>query len=318
MRVLMLVQDQQRANLDFLYQEIGKHCELDLRRLSSSEQADLEGYFRQIEVAHYERILFFLRFKKEIRQLPFIRTVPNLVILEHDAFQNYYPSSKYQGKFSRHYRALPWARVIVSGYGISRKLQAEGFDACFVSKGYDDSVLRNLQLQRDIEFAFVGSLKNSLYVKRKEMLEEAQKRFDLTITRTNSGEEYLQTLNRVRFFMSCDYGFGEYMLKNFEAMACGCVLFTWDQGAEENQALGFKDMENVVLYKTLDEVETKLAQLRGNPALADSIARAGQQLAESQYGFSQVAKRIVQQMQAPLREKQAASKWDKLRYFFYR
>jgi hypothetical protein len=37
--------------------------------------------------------VFFLRFKQEIRQVAFIRTIPNLVILEHDAYQNYIPAS---------------------------------------------------------------------------------------------------------------------------------------------------------------------------------------------------------------------------------
>lgn len=46
-----------------------------------------------MDVSRYDRILFFLRFKKEMRQVRFIRSVPNLVILEHDAYQNYIPAS---------------------------------------------------------------------------------------------------------------------------------------------------------------------------------------------------------------------------------
>ncbi|PWQ88553.1 glycosyltransferase, partial [Enterococcus faecium] len=82
----------------------------------------------------------FLRFKQEIRQVAFIRTVPNLVILEHDAYQSYIPC-KYTGKFSAHYRQLPWARVISSGYMVSERLRQEGFDAVFVPKGYDEQLL---------------------------------------------------------------------------------------------------------------------------------------------------------------------------------
>lgn len=319
MRVLMLVQGEQRTIFAHLYNSIAAHCELDLRWVAPDDQADLENYFKSIDTAAYDRIIFFLRFKKEIRQVAFIRTVPNLVILEMDAWQNYYPHSKYEGKFSRHYRALPWSRQLVSGYTLSRKLQAEGFDSHFVSKGYDDSMLRNLNKERDIEFAFLGSLKNKLYVQRKETLEAAQARFNLMITRTASGQEYLETLNRVKYFMSCDRGFGEYMLKNFEAMACGCVLFAWDQGAEENNELGFKDMENIVFYSSLDEVEQKLAVLRANPALATSIAQQGQALVESRFRFSLIGKQIVEKITPPLREKpQTSLFWDKLRYRFYK
>ncbi len=39
----------------------------------------------------YDRIVFFLRFKQEIRLAGFIRSIPNLAILDHDAYQNYIP-----------------------------------------------------------------------------------------------------------------------------------------------------------------------------------------------------------------------------------
>ncbi len=58
------------------------------------------------------------------------------------------------------------------------------------------------------------------------------------------------------------------MIKNFEAMACGCVLLAFDQGAAENEALGFKDMVNVVFYKDIPQLQQKLSQLRANPQLA--------------------------------------------------
>ena len=134
MKVLFLVQKEQRAILDRLYDGIAAHCECDTRWLSSEEQADLRGYFRKhVDVSRYDRILFFLRFKKEMRQVRFIRSVPNLVILEHDAYQNYIPC-KYTGKFSAHYRRLPWAGDQFGPYGqrtpapggIRRGIRAQG------------------------------------------------------------------------------------------------------------------------------------------------------------------------------------------------
>ena len=102
MKVLFLVQKEQRAILDRLYEGVQAHCECDLRWLSREDQADLKGYFkREVDVPRYDRIVFFLRFKQEVRQVGFIASLPNLVILEHDAYQNYI-SCKYTGKFSRH------------------------------------------------------------------------------------------------------------------------------------------------------------------------------------------------------------------------
>ncbi len=302
MKVLFLVQAQQRAILDRLYEGVaGASASCDIRWLGSDEQANLRQYFREnVDVAHYDRILFFLRFKKEVRQWRFIRSLPNLVILEHDAYQNYIPC-KYTGKFSAHYRRMPWVRIISSGFEVARRLREEGFDAHFVSKGYDQALLRDLSRERDIELGFVGSTNSGAYNGRKALLDELAQLENLVATRTKSGEDYLNTLNRIRFFVSADVGMGEYMIKNFEAMACGCVLLAYDQGQEENQALGFIDMQNIVLYRTIDELRTKLATLRADSAWVARIAASGRELAESRYSFERIGEAVVQAMQAPLR-----------------
>lgn len=313
MKVLFLVQKEQRAILDRLYDGIAEHCDCDLRWLSSDEQANLRRYFReQVDVSRYDRILFFLRFKKEMRQASFIASVPNLVILEHDAYQNYIPC-KYTGKFSAHYRRMPWARVISSGAVVARRLREEGFDAVFVPKGYDQDLLHDLGRERDIELAFVGSTGSVAYSGRKALLDELGKVENLLVTKTNSGEDYLNTLNRIRFFVSADVGMGEYMIKNFEAMACGCVLFAYDQGEEENRALGLVDMHNVVFYRDIPELRRKLQVLREDPELAARIAAQGRLLAEEGFGFSQIGARIVEAMTPPLRPRPPAGWLDKLR-----
>lgn len=315
MKVLFLVQAEQRAILDRLYEGIAAHCDCDIRWLTDAQQADLQGYFRsRVDVQAYDRILFFLRFKKEIRQARFIRSVPNLVILEHDAYQNYIPG-KYQGRFSRHYRRLPGARVINSGYGVVRRLREEGVDAVFVAKGYDQALLRDLQGVRDIELGFVGSLKSGVYSERKAFLDALSQVEPLQAMRTNSGDDYLHALNRIRFFVSADIGMGEYMIKNFEAMACGCVLFAYDQGEEENRALGFVDMHNIVLYGSLDEFRDKLARLRADPALAEHVAVQGRLLVESRFRFADLGKAIVQAMQESRRIPPSKNYWQKIKGF---
>lgn len=317
MNVLFLVQAEQRAILDRLYDGIAASCDsCDIRWLSSDEQANLKRYFREhVDLSRYDRVLFFLRFKKEMRQWRFIRTLPNVVILEHDAYQNYIPC-KYTGKFSAHYRRLPWVRVISSGYMVSERLRQEGFDTVFVPKGYDQALLRDLGRERDVELAFVGSTKSGAYSERKALLDELAKVEDLVVTRTNSGEDYCNTLNRIRFFVSADVGMGEYMIKNFEAMACGCVLLAWDQGEAENKALGFIDMENLVLYRNVDELRSKLAMLRSDPDLAARIASAGRALAEREYSFSRIGQRIVQALDKPLRDRPPMGLLDRLRLYW--
>jgi glycosyltransferase involved in cell wall biosynthesis len=203
--------------------------------------------------------------------------------------------------------------VISSGYTVSERLRAEGYDAIFVPKGYDQTVLRNLGLVRDIEFAFVGSTKSAVYTGRRRMLDEISAREQLLVTRTASGEDYLRTLNRIRFFVSPDVGISEYMIKNFEAMACGCVLFAYDQGAGEHAALGFRDMHNVVLYRSAEELSARLAQLRADEALASRIARAGQALVERDFSFDVLGRRIAGALAPPLRVHPPLGWLDRLR-----
>ncbi|WP_068830233.1 glycosyltransferase family protein [Pseudomonas sp. BMS12] len=310
MKVLFLVQAEQRAILDRLYEGIAGACDsCDIRWLTSDEQANLKRYFhQQVDVSKYDRILFFLRFKKEIRQWRFIRTLPNVVILEHDAYQNYIPC-KYTGKFSAHYRRMPWVRIISSGAQVSQRLREEGFDACFVPKGYDQVLLSYQGRERDIELGFVGSTKSVAYSGRKALLDELGWHEDLLVTKTKSGEEYCDTLNRIRFFVSADVGMGEYMIKNFEAMACGCVLLAYDHGELESSTLGFVDMQNVVLYRTVDQLREKLSQLRADPELAQRIAQAGRLTAEEQYSFNNVGRKIVDVMQPALRIPDRRTGW---------
>ena len=313
MKVLFLVQKEQRAILDRLYEGVADHCECDLRWLSSDEQRNLRRYFRrEVDVTRYDRIVFFLRFKQEIRQVSFIRTIPNLVILEHDAYQNYIPC-KYTGKFSAHYRRLPWARVISSGFVVAERLRQEGFDAVFVPKGYDQSLLQDQGRERDIELAFVGSTNSVAYSGRKALLDELASVEPLVVTRTKSGDEYRDTLNRIRFFVSADVGMGEFMIKNFEAMACGCVLLAFDQGEAESRALGLQDMHNIVFYRDIAQLQEKLALLRADPGLAASIARNGRDLAVSQFSFARVGQRIVEELQPPLRPRADLSLVERLR-----
>jgi glycosyltransferase involved in cell wall biosynthesis len=313
LKVLFLVQKEQRAILDRLYDGIAEHCDCDKRELTSAEQDDLRGYFRKhVDVTRYDRIVFFLRFKKEIRQVRFIQTLPNLVILEHDAYQNYIPC-KYTGKFSAHYRKLPWVRVISSGFMVSQRLREEGFDAVFVPKGYDQSLLQDQSRERDIELAFVGSTNSVAYSGRKALLDELARVEPLVVTRTKSGEEYCDTLNRIRYFVSADVGMGEFMIKNFEAMACGCVLLAYDQGAAESSALGLHDMHNVVFYQSISQLQEKLARLRADPELAQRIARNGRELAVGQFSFARIGKRIVEELEPALRPHAPLSLLEKVR-----
>ena len=90
------------------------------------------------------------------------------------------------------------------------------------------------------------------------------------------------------------------MIKNFEAMAVGCVLLAYDQGSDENTALGFVDMQNLVLYRDIPELREKLSVLRADPEKAQAIADAGRALVAQRYSFAALGHAIVEAMRPAL------------------
>jgi spore maturation protein CgeB len=91
------------------------------------------------------------------------------------------------------------------------------------------------------------------------------------------------------------------------------VLLAYDQGEVENCSLGFKDMHNLVLYRSVAELREKLALLRADQQLVQRIADNGRHLAEQEFSFRAVGHKVAQAMRAPLREPQQGASW--LRWF---
>jgi len=110
----------------------------------------------------------------------------------------------------------------------------------------------------------------------------------------------------------------EYMVKNFEAMACGCALLAWSQGSEEDSAMGFEDGKNVMLYRSADEAVAKLRQLKADPDLVARIALAGQAFAVERYSFARVGRDLARTIAEPMRPWPGLScwrrAWVRLRY----
>ncbi|MCJ8205313.1 glycosyltransferase [Pseudomonas sp. RGM2987] len=318
MKVMLLVMDEQRVILDRLYEVARDNCDdCVIYRLSKQQQMNLGPFLASVNYQDFDRVVIFSRIKRLVRQLSVLKCIPGLIFLEHDAYQNYMRESKYIGVYSRLYRRLPSSRALVSGAVVARRMQAEGIDAVFVSKGYDEQMLHNTGGVRDIPVGFLGSLKSTEYAQRKALLESLARRTNMLVTRTASGREYLETLNRIKIFVSADLGMGEFMIKNFEAMACGCVLLAWSQG-EEDELLGFEDMENVVFYHSEDEAVQKLELLQREPELAARIASKGQAFAESRYSFARVGQDLAAEIQRQMRPWQPPSAlirwWVKLRH----
>jgi len=287
-RILALVAETRMPNNDVMYQHMQQYANVDVIKVSSIEQKKLGRFLKKLDVNNYDRILMDLHFKRIVKQVREIKKLQNLTIYEEDACQNYIKQSKWKGQFLKFYKKIGRFRLICTSATVTERFKKEGIDAHFVAKGYDESFLKNINLERDIELGFIGRVSSDVYMERYRILTFFQHRKKLLLLRTNQGEDYLKMLNRIKIFISADVGFNEYMIKNFEAMACGCLLVAYNQGVEEN-ALGFQDMVNVVLYKDKQELLNKLNELEKTPGLIMKISAAGQSLAEERFTYFRVA-----------------------------
>lgn len=118
--------------------------------------------------------------------------------------------------------------------------------------------------------------------------------------RTEPGVAYCEALNRIRFFVSADIGLGEYMAKNFEAMACGCLLFAYRQGAGEEQALGLEDGVNVLLFDDQQTFLERLQQARSDAPWAAQIAARGAQFAREHLDYYNQSGKFLQMLSDPM------------------
>jgi glycosyltransferase involved in cell wall biosynthesis len=260
---------------------------------------------RQLAVRHsfeaYDRVIVDHSLRRMGRHYRFLKRIPNLVLFECDFCQNYLPEGGCPGRLEAMLRTLNEHRVIVTSVYTRDKLIANGFDAAYCPKGYDSSQVYDLGSRRDIEIGFIGRTKHRAYSLRRAVLDRLSADVGLKSLRTEENSEYNQALNRIQIFVSPDLGYHELMIKNFEALAAGCVLVTARPEPAEVDQLGLVDFENVVMYDNYDELLDKVRRLQRAPELVSRIAAAGRELARSRHDWESRAEVVFQQLHAPLR-----------------
>jgi len=303
---LLIVSRQERSrSFATLFDGIAKHFDTTVIRLSKAQRTDLTRTINSMGHENYDRVMFDVPLTRIGKHYKTLRKISGLILYEEDAWTEFSEHSKYRNKFIKIYQSIGVFRLITTGYTNSEILRAGGLDVVVIPKSYDENHLRNLHLERDIELGFIGRIKTRIYRDRRPFLEKLVAENGLQLLRTDPGEEYLQTLNRIKIFVSADIGFREYMAKNFEAMACGCMLFASRQGGLEEDSLGIVDMENAVLYDGIDDAQNKLAMLGANPDIVANVARKGEDFVLEHHTLGSRVMPFVEAIRADIREAQA-------------
>lgn len=263
--LLVISHDYRSINIDEALESLHRHCQSDLVFLTRRQVKWLPLTLLRLRVHRYPKVLLDLPFKHIYGKARLLKHIKNLYIYEEDACQDNIESSKWKGAFSFFYQSVKPQRVIVTGGITSTSVRRAGVDTAFVPKGYSSKKAGLLDIDRDIDVAFIGRFSSRAYQARAEVLNEARDKLGCQALRTTTDAEYRYMLNRISFFFSADIGLNEYMAKNFEAMACGCILVAYRQGRGEEEALGLRDMENCILYRSVEEAAKKINEVKAKP-----------------------------------------------------
>lgn len=304
MKLLFLTQEERLLAVDDVIQQLRPIVgTLDVRSLSESQVNNLKQYTsQQTDLNRYDHIVVSLSFDIANKQIKYLKTLKNLTFLHITSIDPSGNDEIYAKRWLNFYRKLPWVRVLVRNGILANYLQQQGLDAWNIGIGIDENSFENYYCERKIQLACICSnhtyispeteqLLSILKIKYSNLLIEKQLHLKGHVTRLNQCQiVVLPLLEKIG-----------YDIATFQAMACGAVLVTYNLGDEENKFYGFSDMDNVVLFKNLKELEQKLELLINDPALVSKIASKGTLHASKFLSAKAVAKRVATLLSDPLR-----------------
>jgi hypothetical protein len=140
---------------------------------------------------------------------------------------------------------------------------------------------KNLNLERDIDVMSVFLVKNYLYPKRSYLQKVIKSLPFKTFTDYVIHEQYINTLNRSKIFVTSNNIYGSLNMKYTEIPACGTLLFA--NVPEDLNDVGFKDGENIIIYKNWKDLKSKIRYYLKNDNERQEIANNGMKLVTTKH-----------------------------------
>jgi glycosyltransferase involved in cell wall biosynthesis len=282
-----------RPIIDSLFAELSATFSTTIEKIAHRIIDDFDLIIEEFNINDYDLVLVDIPHKYLRRHVKtLLRYQQKIVTYEEDLCQNYMPDSPWHREFTDFYKQFDGISIIGTGSAVVRRYEKEGGTANFLPKGFDSNIIGQQNVSRDIDLGFIGALSSNVYVSRYNTLRYIDRHSELQCFRTSPGKEYNDSLNRINTFFSADIGIGEYMAKNFEAMAAGCLLVAYRQGDGEEDALGFEDGKNILLYSDRQQALEKIKWAGDNPEQAKAIARAGTEHVNVHFSFDVLSKKM--------------------------
>lgn len=303
MRTLVLHRrfDRDRSEVDFL--------------AALQSVADVREWSSPVRASGYDAVVVMVAFRDLVVSDPIdwagfdgLR-----VLLDHDAYLNYWAMSErapYLGAWPGAIRRHRFDLLLASGRELTARFVGEGVPAAWLPKGYDPARFHDAGGDRT-GLVHYGSPYRARAVMLREAaragleVEQIQVPYSALPARLNRAAGCLicnrsarvpfgklgRAVNRVRPLVRLGPS-TEPMLKNFEAAAAGCAVFAdWHPDLLE---LGFVDGENVVIYRTFDELVERARVLADQPDAMRRIGRAAATLARERHTWPRRARELDQ------------------------
>lgn len=149
----------------------------------------------------------------------------------------------------------------------STKDYAIGNNRAWFPNAYDDTLIKKLDIPKEHFIGFCGN-----YVNRKQLIDY------LTVNKGLKQDIFVIGDDMVKAINSYDIHFNKNIAndinyRSFETLGCGTLLLT--NYNPQYIELGFTDFDNCVMYKNLDELNSRIDYLKNNPKLIQQIAKNG-------------------------------------------
>ena len=317
MKVLWLTLESNKASYYGLTERLAQLFDLTSVWLTPKQAKHIAKTVGGPELKTYDRVLVQLPLALLLKQSAYLRCIPHLVLLQPDFPSAAQARTTEAEKFFKALDQMPWVRVLVPAGQGSGFLARKNIDHGVVPLGFNGLWFKDKGEERPWQAAIVADLENPDSKKRRELLFDIKNQNKLQIYDETSGKELADQLNKMGIAVCNDQECSGYRALNFQAMACGAALMTWDRGAEENKANGFEDMVNVMLYRDAKSAQAKLNFLKRHPEELNSIRESGKALAAEQHSNRALAQKLSDYLLKPLKPFSGDDIEDALRFKFF-
>src|SRR3954447_2339804 len=114
MKVLLISKAKTPIPLGTMWEALGRLCDLEKVEFGEDEMEHYAKALLQFDFSRYDRVLLDQNIRRIGRQYPALRSVPNLVFLEHDSCQQFVRDSPWHGRYDIVFRNIGKIRVLVS------------------------------------------------------------------------------------------------------------------------------------------------------------------------------------------------------------